>query len=94
MATTLPPITQQPVNYVDSTPDVDYPRRILDTYLTNTRCRWAEDTSGGPVDPTSLCGLMNAAQDRRAALLREALAILGTAENRRRIAQALADVEA
>ncbi len=42
----LPPLTQQPIEYVDGTPDLDYPLRILRAYRVNCDARWASDADG------------------------------------------------
>jgi len=44
----LPDLTQQPVEFVDGTPDREYPLRILRAYRENCNCKW--ETSDEP-DP-------------------------------------------
>lgn len=67
---TLPDINQQPINYVDATPDEGYPLRILRTYRANCDCRWVSELEN------PLIQLMNKNQEERAKILDVAIATL------------------
>jgi hypothetical protein len=69
-----PPLTQEPVHHVDGTPNKYYPIRILKAYRENCNAKWATDTCGGCDNP--LFDLMNTHNDKRAAILDRAIAIL------------------
>lgn len=70
----LPPLSQEPIQHVDASPNAAYPLRILRAYLTNTQCRWSYD---GPDDGRRyVYDLMNEHCEQRAVLLRKAIAIL------------------
>lgn len=66
----LPEITQQPIIYIDGTPNEDYVLRILRAYRQNCDCRWVS------TEPNTLIDFMNDCQDKRAALLDEAIKVL------------------
>jgi len=72
MKSRLPKITQEPIIYVDATPDKDYPLRILRAYRENCNCKW-ESTEQ---NPHPLLVEMNKANDKRAQLLDNAIKIL------------------
>jgi hypothetical protein len=69
----LPPLTQEPIQHVDATPDEDYPLRILRAYRANCDCQWAS-TSDGAMN--ALCEMMNRTCEERAAILDRAIARL------------------
>lgn len=71
---TLLEVTQEPIIYVDATPDEGYVLRILAAYRENCNCKWASEEPNPTVD------LMNAACDKRAALLDRAMVILKEAK--------------
>ena len=71
-ATKLPELTQQPILYVDGTPDKGYPLRILQAYRQECDCRWAENASGGePTNPLLI--MMNEQCEQRAEILDRAI---------------------
>ena len=71
----LPDLTQQPVLYVDGTPDEDYPLRILMAYRQQCECRWADTTDGAGTD-NPLLKMMNEHCEQRAKILDGAIAKL------------------
>ena len=71
----LPELTQQPVLFVDGTPNEGYPLRILQAYRQQCDCRWAESTDGTePQNP--VLRQMNEDCDKRAEILDRAIAQL------------------
>jgi hypothetical protein len=71
----LPELTQQPVLFLDGTPDKDYPLRILRAYRQQCDCRWTSSVDGSePENP--LLMLMNEHCEQRAKILDRAIAIL------------------
>ena len=67
--------TQQPIFYVDGTPDSDYPIRILEAYRQDCDCRFSESsTEEEPTNP--LLKLMNQHCEERARILDKAIAVL------------------
>lgn len=71
----LPDLTQQPILYIDGTPNEDYPLRILRAYRQNCNCMWSETTTGGePQNP--LLQLMNEHNRQRAEILDRAIRLL------------------
>ena len=71
----LPEITQEPIIYVDATPDEGYPLRILRAYRENCNCKWKDTTNSNSTENLIL-RRMNENCDKRAALLDKAIAIL------------------
>lgn len=69
-----PNLTQQPVEFLDGTPDAEYPIRILQAYRDNCNCRWSTDTEGDCDNP--LFTLMNQHCEERAKILDKAIAVL------------------
>ena len=59
---------------VDATPDDDYPIRILGVYLQNTGLRW--EYEGCDKELQQIYDAMNEAQEKRAKILRQAIATL------------------
>jgi len=70
----LPPLTHEPLLWVDMTPDADFVLRILRAYRHNCSCKWTSPTGSEPAD--AALRLMNEACDKRAALLDSAIDIL------------------
>lgn len=70
MNSKLPPITQEPIIYVNATPDNGYPLRILKAYRENCNCKWIVDP------PSDLYDMMNGMCDKRAIILDKAIKIL------------------
>ena len=70
----LPPLTQQPVQHVDGTPDLSYPVRILRAYRQECDSRW--EVSGLDEAATPVYRMMNAHCLQRAIILDRAIAIL------------------
>ena len=71
----LPEITQQPILYIDETPDRDYVLRILRAYRENCNCRWSDTTEGTETE-NPLLKMMNEHCEQRAKLLDKAIQIL------------------
>ena len=67
-------VNKQEVMFIDSTPDENYPLRILQTYRHRCKERWATESDGSCDNP--LYRLMNEHQEQRAKLLDKAIAIL------------------
>lgn len=74
----IPPLTQEPVCYINSVPDKEYPLRILKTYRKNAESKFANslDTQGNPIVDNSLWEIMNKHQDERIIILDEAISVL------------------
>lgn len=68
----LPETTQEPILYIDATPNDDYPLRILKAYRTNCNAKWMQQAG----EPNPLLNIMNNLQDRRAEILDRAIALL------------------
>lgn len=66
----LPDVTQEPIMNIDSTPNDEYPLRILRVYRQNCDCRWSSDTEN------ALIKGMNEACEQRAKILDKAITIL------------------
>ena len=67
-----PELLQEPVRYIDATPDDNYPIRILQAYLDNCNCKWSDNTIGDePQNP--LLKYMNELSDERAKILSKAI---------------------
>ena len=64
-------LTQQPVLFIDGTPDDEYVMRILRAYRDNCNSKWATATDGSCDNP--MFQLMNEHQDQRAKVLDEAI---------------------
>lgn len=67
----LPDLTQPVIQFIDATPDEDYPLRILKAYRENCNSRWATGT-GGECD-NLLFALMNEHAEQRAKILDKAI---------------------
>lgn len=67
----LPDLTQEPIKFVDATPNNKYPLRILKAYRENCNCKWASTN-----EPNELLNLMNDDCNRRAEILDKAIVIL------------------
>jgi hypothetical protein len=69
-----PLLTQEPVLFINNTPDEEYPLRILQTYRKNCNCFWS--TEGLDVSTMQIYEVMNDHQKQRAKLLDNAINIL------------------
>lgn len=67
----FPSLTQQTIEFVDSTPNENYPLRILQTYRKNCDSLW--ETHGLPENDTRFWEIMNEHQRDRAKILDEAI---------------------
>lgn len=67
----LPGVTQEPIKFVDMTPDANFPLRILQAYRQNCDCRWVSGPPGNLV-----VDMMNEAAAKRAIILDRAIAKL------------------
>jgi len=67
----LPDISQQAVEYIDATPNEDYPLRILKSYRQRCDCNWASVLNHHP-----LIQMMNKQNVQRAEILDRAITIL------------------
>lgn len=67
----LPEVTQEPIKFVDMTPDANLPLRILQAYRQNCDFRWVSEPPGNLVVDT-----MNEAAAKRAIILDRAIAKL------------------
>lgn len=72
--TEFPPFTQEAIQHIDSTPDADYPIRILRAYRSDTNCRY--EVTGVDDESKVLWDMLNDHQDQRAKILDKALDIL------------------
>lgn len=70
-------VTQEPIIHVDSTPDDEYPLRILCAYRENCNVRWSVNgkNDGGFIDD-KLCNIMNKHCEQRAEILDKAIMVL------------------
>jgi hypothetical protein len=66
----LPKLTNEPLIYVDATPDENYPLRILRTHRENCNAKWSASPSNILYDK------MNEDQDKRAEILDRAIEVL------------------
>ena len=71
----LPALTQQPILWVDETPDEGYPLRILRAYRQQCDCRWSESTTDAETQ-NPMFKMMNAQCEQRAHILDRAIARL------------------
>jgi hypothetical protein len=71
MGMKLPGVTQQPLLFVDMTPDDELPIRILEAYLDNCYCLWRVEGLEGPAQ--RLYNQMNYDQGQRAVILSRAI---------------------
>jgi len=76
----LPPMTQQPILYIDMTPTDDLALRILRAYRENCDCRWSGDTDGSAIEDNPMLQMMNEHQDKRAGILDKAITVLEEAQ--------------
>ena len=74
MENKYPDLTQQAIEVVDSTPDNEYPIRILQAYRENCNCKWATDTDGNC--DNALFSIMNEHCEQRAKIPDEAIKLL------------------
>lgn len=70
---------QEPILHVDSTPDNEYPLRILRAYRENCNVRWQAD---GKID-SKIYDVMNEHCEQRAIILDRAIAILETMQDQK-----------
>jgi len=70
-------LTQEPIQYVDATPDEEYPLRILQAYRENCNCKFTDNTAGNEPEHW-LCKQMNEDCDKRAAILDRAIMVIKT----------------
>lgn len=68
-------LTQQPMLYIDGTPDDGYALRILRAYREECNCRWTDTTEGTETENPML-KMMNENCAQRAELLDKAISIL------------------
>ena len=66
----LPKVIQEPILFVECTPDNEYPLRILQSYRDNCNCKWKDSLSNPIYD------VMNKHQDERAEILDKAIVLL------------------
>lgn len=69
---------KQEVQYIDATPNDEYPIRILQAYRQSATVKWADNIDGSCDNP--LYKLMNEHCDKRAAILDEAIKVLSRKE--------------
>ncbi len=62
-------VTQEPVKFIDATPNEEYPLRILRAYRENCNCLWADSSDPDKEVTNPLFKLMNDAQRERASIL-------------------------
>jgi hypothetical protein len=72
--TELPPFTQETLTHIDSTPDAEYPLRILRAQRSNCDCHF--EVTGVGAKSKVLWDMLNSHQDQRAKILDKALEIL------------------
>lgn len=77
---TLPKLTQEPIKWVDLTPDQGLPLRILRAYRQDCDCRWS-DTAEGTDTENPILKMMNEHCEQRAVILDEAIARLEGSPN-------------
>ena len=78
----IPELTKQPVLYLDSTPDNDYPLRILQAYRQQCDCKWG-DSSDGSEPQNPLLKMMNEDCEKRAVILDKAITKLRSQSDER-----------
>ena len=66
----LPKLTNEPVIWIDATPNEEYPLRILRTYRENCNSKWMADP------PNRVYDQMNEDQDKRVEILDRAIKLL------------------
>jgi len=66
----LPKLTEQPIIFIDGTPDSRYPIRILQAYIRNAEVKWEGD------DSSELLQQMNEMNDKRRGILINAIKTL------------------
>lgn len=66
---------RQSMKYIDSTPDNEYPIRILLAYLEASKTRVSDNSAGLPIN-NEMCIIMNKANEEREIILREAISTL------------------
>lgn len=69
-----PPLTNEPVQYVECTPDEDYPVRILQAHLQHACCSW--EVHGLDEATRQIYDAMNEANERRRDILERAIRCL------------------
>lgn len=74
-----PNLTQEEVKFINSTPDENYPLRILQTYRRNCDSFW--ETRGLSEDDTRFWEIMNEHQRERAEILDRAIRKLTKTNN-------------
>lgn len=72
----LPDLTQQPVLFVDGTPDDEYPKRILSAYIQHATCNWVSDNTGDTPPNNPMLAQMNRDNAKRRTILQRAMARL------------------
>jgi len=70
------PESKQEINYVNATPDENYPVRILESYIYEDST-WTDNTLGLPPD-NPLCVALNETQRKRNEILRRAIVKLNS----------------
>ena len=84
----LPEMTQESIMHIDSTPNDDYPLRILRAYKANCDVKWSDNTTSNentkPLNP--LLQMMNDHCNERATILDDAIKVL---ENNKMMKDAL-----
>ena len=75
----LPPLTKEPIRFVDSTPDNEYPLRILRAYRADCDCQW--EYQGEDKNSHHFYEMMNEYCRKRAKILDIAISILENAQN-------------
>jgi len=73
----LPPVTQEPLEHVDATPDERYALRILQAHRENCNCIWVVE--GVSKAEELIYEAMNEAAKKRAVILDRAIAQLEAA---------------
>jgi len=71
----LPDLTQQPIKYIDATPNEEYPLRILQAYRQDCDCMWSDNTSGEP-SQNPIFEAMNEDNRKRSRILDKAIKAL------------------
>lgn len=72
----LPKFTQEAILHIDSTPDKDYPLRILRAYRENCNVKWSSSAGEEKTTTNPLLIKMNQDCDERARILDKAIKIL------------------
>lgn len=78
MTEDLPEMTQESIMHIDSTPNNDYPLRILRAYRANCDVKWSDNTSSAENEKqlNPMLKLMNNHCDERAIILDNAISVL------------------